>query len=59
MIIAEGGVGWSEHVAKPVGNVKDNERQRKQLARQSVDVVRASLLHRHDATLEFADWIGD
>jgi len=54
---------WSEHVGQPVDNVEDDERQRKQPARQSVDAVRSPLLNGHDAALqpsaELADWLGD
>jgi len=44
--------GWSQHVAEPVDDVERDERERKQFARQPVDVVGASLLHGHEATLQ-------
>jgi len=54
---------WSGHVTEPVDDVEDDERQRKEYARQSVDVVCAPLLHGHDAPLqseaELANWLGD
>jgi len=62
-VTVSGYIGLLEHIAEPVDDGEDDERQRKQFARQSVDIVSSSLLNGHKAMpqpeAEFAHWLGD